>query len=61
MRIYVDLDCVGSEGWRDWIERNSIIYASSHPFPMCGGLRLDGVSHYPSEKPDYIRYDGGAQ
>lgn len=56
MTIYVELDCEGSEGWKDWVTDNNLTYTGFHSFPMCGGIRLDGVSHYPDDKPEYIRY-----
>jgi len=56
-RMYIELDCEGSDNWKKWIKENGVTYNSIHSFTMCGGIRLDGVSHFPHPKPEYIRYE----
>ena len=53
--MYIDLDCKEGQYWREYIKENGITYTNLTTFTMCGGIRLDGVSHFPDNIPLYIR------
>ena len=53
--MYIDLYCKEGQYWMDYIKENGITYTNATAFTMCGGIRLDGVSHFPDNIPSYIR------
>lgn len=56
-RMYIEMDHPDGHKWKEWVTSNEVTYEGFHPFPMCGGIRLDGVSYFPYPKPDYVRYE----
>lgn len=54
MRVQVILDDPASTDWLDWMKNHGVTWERSIPFPMCGGIRLDGVQNMPSVYPKYF-------
>lgn len=56
IRIEFDLD--GGADWQAFVRDNAIKYTGFQSFPMCGGVKITGVSNAPRDLPEWARgYD----
>lgn len=55
MTLYIELNELGSDKWFDWLLINNISWSNIVSFPMCDGIRIDGVSNLPDIIPSFVR------
>lgn len=56
-RIYITVYTEESMKWREWAANVGLTWENFTAFPMCDGIRLDGVSFFPYPKPEFARYE----